>query len=217
MVAPTAAGFTTASLDAWLARYDTVHLDLGTGDGAFALPLARSCPETGVLGLDTCLDNLAKPARRGRDNLRFLTGDATESPAWLWGRATALSMNLPYGSLLRALIGAGPAPRDRIRALGRPDARISTRIYALAKQVPGIPLELARERLAQAFGSVDVMQAAALRTPPGTWAKRIGYGRPSTLLVAAATRAGEQDTREAVGWSPPASGWRVTMAGRQGV
>lgn len=165
MVAPTAAGFTTASLEAWLARYDTVHLDLGTGDGAFALPLARSCPETGVLGLDTCLDNLAKPARRGRDNLRFLTGDATESRAWLWGRATALSMNLPYGSLLRALIGAGPAPRDRIRALGRPDARISTRIYALAKQVPGIPLELARERLAQAFGSVDVMQAAALRTP----------------------------------------------------
>jgi 16S rRNA (adenine(1408)-N(1))-methyltransferase len=191
-VATTAARLTVASLDTWLARYHNLHLDLGTGDGAFAFALARSCPETGVLGLDTCLDNLTKPARRGRENLRFLTGDATDPPAWLQGQATALSINFPYGSLLRALIGENPAPRDQILALARPGARIAIRINASAALVQGIPIELARERLARAFGDValSTVPATALRAFPSTWAKRIGYGRPSTLLVAEATRVG---------------------------
>jgi hypothetical protein len=186
MVARTAAGFTAASLDAWLARYDDLHLDLGTGDGAFALALARLCPETGVLGLDTCLDNLTKPARRGRDNLRFLSCDATAPPLWLRGRAASISINFPYGSLLRALIGPESAPLERIAALGRPDARITIRINASATLVEGIPIEAARERLARAFGSVDVVPSETLRAFPSTWAKRLGYGRPSTLLIAEA-------------------------------
>jgi len=38
--------------------FDSVHIDLGTGDGAFALHLARANPGMAVLGIDTCLDNL---------------------------------------------------------------------------------------------------------------------------------------------------------------
>jgi predicted RNA methylase len=175
-----------ADLAAWLENYDQLHLDLGTGDGAYALHLARTNPAHAVVGVDLCLDNLAKPARKGRDNLRFVQGDATELPAWLWTRAGTVTINYPYGMLLRALTGA-EAGAFLAAAW---EAAIEIRINESAATAAGLAFEMVvdgvRATLQHLRGrsTLAVLEAADLRAFPSTWAKRIGYGRPTRTLVA---------------------------------
>ena len=182
-----------AALQAWLDRYDRLHIDIGTGDGAFALRLARETPSTAVLGVDTCLDNLAKPVRKGPDNLRLLACDATSPPAWLRYRADALSINFPYGSLFHAVVGGDPSALAAVLSLARPGARIEIRVNASAGAAYGIPAEAIREGLTAAIAGLAPREASVTVVPhdqmsvfPSTWAKRLAYGRPSEVVVATA-------------------------------
>lgn len=195
-------GINGQDLTDWLAGFETLHLDLGTGDGAYALRLARERPDVAVLGIDTCLDHLTKPARRGLPNLRFLACDATSGPAWLRGRADAISINFPYGALLHALVG-GEGAAEAIFALARPGARIEIRVNASAGVAHGLPFETVREGLARTLGnvtprgaSVRVVPSATLRSFPSTWAKRIAYGRPTETVVATAVLGRHGDSQD---------------------
>jgi trans-aconitate methyltransferase len=177
----------------WIAGYDTLHIDLGTGDGTFALHMARSHPDMGVIGVDTCLDNLVKPARRGLPNLRFVTCDATAAPAWLHGVATSVSINFPFGSLLRALANGGEEAHQRLFAIAQPGARIEIRVNGSAAKELGVPLEAMRDQLRRATraissgsATVTVEPHVAFRRFPSAWAKRLAYGRPSEVVVATA-------------------------------
>ena len=190
------ASLTMASPDelrAWIARYGDAHIDLGTGDGAYALYLARTNPTLAVIGIDTCLDNLTKAARRGLSNIRFVTCDATAAPAWLHGTATSVSINFPFGSLLRAVVDGGDEARHRLLAVAKPGARIEIRVNASAAKELGMPLEVLRERLrrltrvlASGSSKVTVEPHAAFKRFPSEWAKRLAYGRPSEVVVATA-------------------------------
>jgi trans-aconitate methyltransferase len=173
----------------WLRKYDRVHIDLGTGDGTYALTLARRDPAMAVLGVDTCLDNLTKAARRSEPNLRFLACDATDAPTWLHNAATSVSINFPYGSLLRAVA----EDIGRLLRIAAPGARIDVRINASAGTELGHPLEAIEERIARTMrvvaprsASVSVLALDELRSFPTTWAKRLGYGRPTRVIVATA-------------------------------
>ena len=54
--------------------------------GFNGLNLVMKCrsdyPDMAVIGLDTCLDNLTKAARKGSPNLRFIVCDAMDAPSW---------------------------------------------------------------------------------------------------------------------------------------
>lgn len=177
---------------AWTAGYGTVHIDLGTGDGTYAMHLARANPDMAVIGIDTCLDNLTKAARKGLQNLRFVSCDATEPPAWLHGNATSVTINFPFGSLLCALAEGDDEAHQRLFAVARPGARIEIRVNGSAAKELGIPLEIIRDRLRRIAArsvSVTVEPHHAFRRFPSEWAKRLAYGRPSDVVVAT-TRIG---------------------------
>ena len=46
------------------ARFRAVHIDFGTGDGAFARWIAAHNPEIGVIGVDASADGLREASRR---------------------------------------------------------------------------------------------------------------------------------------------------------
>lgn len=87
-------------------------MDLGTGDGAAVVSLARRCPEALVIGVDTNASGLAEASRRvarpprkgGLPNAQFLVADATEVLALVEDHVDELRITLPWGSLLRAIV-----------------------------------------------------------------------------------------------------------------
>jgi hypothetical protein len=181
------------ALRAWLNQYEYLHIDVGTGDGAYALHLARSKPGIAVLGLDTHLGNLSKPARKKLSNLRFIECDAAAYPAWLRHRANAVSINFPFGTLFHAVIGHDPETQSRVFALAGAGARIEVRVNASAGAVYGVSLDDIRDGVTKAIhqlaphtASVAVVSHEQMRSVPSTWAKRLAYGRPTAMVVATA-------------------------------
>jgi 16S rRNA (adenine(1408)-N(1))-methyltransferase len=84
-------------------------LDLGTGDGAAVLHLARHRSDTLFIGVDTnaagLVDASRRAARKGRlPNALFLIGDATTVLPLLKGRLDEVRITLPWGSLLRRVL-----------------------------------------------------------------------------------------------------------------
>ena len=173
-----------AGLEEWCTRHQTMHIDVGTGDGRYALHLARREPEHGVVGLDTCLDHLAVHPRRVPENLRFICADARAIPSELAGRAASLTVNFPYSSLLNGLLAGDEALLASLAAALAPGGHVAIRINARALAETGVTLVEAGGRVERACRGVGLGQITTtalegedLRRFPSTWAKRIGFGR----------------------------------------
>lgn len=92
-----------------IACYQRVVLDLGAGDGAAVLKVARGEPCTLAIGVDADASSLRdvsrKAAGKGRlPNAAFFVADASEALCVLRGRVDETRITLPWGSLLRRVI-----------------------------------------------------------------------------------------------------------------
>jgi 16S rRNA (adenine(1408)-N(1))-methyltransferase len=189
---------TPAVLDlaAWSSAYTDLHIDLGTGDGAFALAHARAHPETAVIGIDACLDHLRAAARRRPANLRFVAANALALPAATIPRAGRVTINFPYGSLLRGLVEADLGLLAGLGALLAPVGQVEVRVNATAFVATGLDPNTGPEAIARSLQRLDGVRGASraldqdeLRAVPSTWAKRLGYGRPTQAWLVTGIRA----------------------------
>ena len=183
-----------------------VVVDLGTGDGRFVLRLARARPQALVVGIDALAEPMEasasraarKPARGGAANALFVACDALAPPAALAGRAGLVTVNYPWGSLLRA-VGEPDVPAlIRIRRLLRPGGRIVALLNASAAEDGSYAERLALpalepEALVPGWEAAGLPVDEARLLAPGeepphrtTWGQRLvrGSGR-ATLLVSA--------------------------------
>lgn len=188
---------TTASADIrlWAARFNRVHIDLGTGDGAYAIGLARNDPGVAVIAADTNLDHLHGSARRRPGNVRFVTLDALGWPLGLLPVANAVTVNFPYGSLLRGLVEADPALITRLDALLGRGSRLDVRVNASALLATGLDAGSGPHAITRALGRLDGLRVTCremtqleLRAFPSSWSKRLGYGKETTAHLIGATR-----------------------------
>jgi 16S rRNA (adenine(1408)-N(1))-methyltransferase len=93
-------------------RYPRTIVDLGTGDGAAVVRIARANPSALVIGVDTDASGLrevsgraARPVRKGGlPNALFLVAEASIALVALRGRVHDLRITLPWGSLLRLVL-----------------------------------------------------------------------------------------------------------------
>lgn len=171
----------------WVTRFRDVHVDLGTGDGAFAIQLARGHPELAVVAVDTNLDHLAGSARRRPDNVRFAMLDALGWPLAQMPRANTVSVNFPYGSLLRGLVEADPALIARLEALLGQGSQLDVRVNASALLATGLDANSGPPAIVRALGRIDglrvtrlALSQSDLRAFPSSWSKRLGYGKETT-------------------------------------
>jgi 16S rRNA (adenine(1408)-N(1))-methyltransferase len=171
-------------------------VDLGTGDGRFALATAAANPERLVLGIDPVASAMAEASRRaaqpaprgGVRNAAFVVASAEALPAELAGTVERLTVNLPWGSLLRGALALPDAeaaargiagllaPDGEARLLLAPAARdgladdvdVEARLEgSLADDWRALGLELVQARRATAA------DLAAART---RWGRRLGLG-----------------------------------------
>jgi 16S rRNA (adenine(1408)-N(1))-methyltransferase len=185
------------------ARCDTVHLDIGTGDGRFVRHLAEACPRWLVIGIDACRENLIEASRRAPDNALCGIANALALPPELDGLAAQVTINFPWGSLLDGLLAGDPALLTGLARVSRPDVTLDLRLNAGALAEAGWPLEAGAARVRTVLiengfvvGRPVVMGVPELRAYPTTWAKRLAYGRDPRVLHLRARRRDETIRRE---------------------
>ncbi len=182
--------------------HERVVVDLGTGDGRFAYRLAQEHPTWFVLAVDANADGMReqsfracrKPSRGGVANVRFVRAAVEHLPPAFTGIADEAYVLFPWGSLLRAVIVPDPRILCQIARLGKPGARIHLRlnasIFADAALVAGLGLPALLEEDTEAR-LVPAYAAAGIRVvqwdwgpgdPATSWGRRLGTGRPLTVL-----------------------------------
>jgi 16S rRNA (adenine(1408)-N(1))-methyltransferase len=177
-----------AELAAWASGYDTITLDLGAGDGRFARSCAVANPRTGVIAVDTCADSARSHLRRAPGNLRFIVADACALPGDVIELAGEVTLNFPWGKLLRALLADDPAFVDALTA--RPfTVRVNAGAFAEAGYAYDAGIEQLTINLVTANRRVQVRHLTRedLRQVPSTWAKRLAFGRDPRAVEIRAT------------------------------
>jgi 16S rRNA (adenine(1408)-N(1))-methyltransferase len=171
--------------------YQSVLIDLGTGDGRFARHAAEARPDRFVIGVDTCRENLQSASRSALSNLLFLIADARALPSALDGLASQITINFPWGSLLADLLESPPAALGSLLVATRPGAVIQICLNGGALEEAGLSLEAGAGRLQQIMTGMGcrsrpalLMNSDHLRAFPSTWARRLAAGRdPRALLL----------------------------------
>ena len=171
-------------------------VDIGTGDGRAVLDRARADPRAFVIGLDANASAMAEASNRafrGRvANVCFLVEAAEALPGPLAETAQLVTVNFPWGSLLRGVLGMDNAVLRGIAGLVVPAGLIEV----LASVLPGdnvVGLDVldrsATGRIAAAWAAlgfelVAMRPATAddLRGTRSSWARRLG-DRPAWQLT----------------------------------
>jgi 16S rRNA (adenine(1408)-N(1))-methyltransferase len=171
-------------LNARLANYNRVTLDLGTGDGKFAFHHAQTFPHHFVIGVDSCRENLREYSRAKLPNTLFVIASAQDLPHELNGLVSHITINFPWGSLLESLLDGDPNLMCRLESISRASACIDIRLNGGALAEVGTTLEngagMIYDNLLRAGWRIKtpvMMDSCSLRTFPSTWAKRLAFGR----------------------------------------
>jgi 16S rRNA (adenine(1408)-N(1))-methyltransferase len=192
--------------------YEDVVIDLGTGDGRFVLRTARERPQSLVIGIDPVQDAMAdvarrssaKPSRGGVPNALFLVASAEALPTVLSSKASLVSVNYPWGSLLRTLVLPDPEGMRALVGLLQPGGRLiallnasvtDDRDYGERLGLP--PLEDAHldERLVPGWQESGLEAVSWHRLEPDeepshhtTWGRRLVRGSNRSTIVVEGTR-----------------------------
>lgn len=177
--------------------YEAVHMDIGTGDGRFVRHVAQSYSHCFVVGIDASRENLREVSRRAPANALFVIANALRLPPEFHGLADAITINFPWGSLLKGLLANDPALMVGLVTMARPNASLEVRLNGGALAEAGWSLEEGADRVREALtvSGFEVcppiwMAAHELRSYPTTWAKRLAFGRdPRAVCLRAMSRA----------------------------
>jgi len=174
-----------------------VLIDLGTGDGRFVRRQAEQHPAAFVIGVDACRENLRVVSRAKLPNALFVIANAQSLPAGLYGLATQVTINFPWGSLLEGLLQAEHGLMAGLSAVSRPGTLLEVRLNAGALAEAGTSLEkgtaLVRDNLlSHGFGlrAPAMLDINNLRNYPTTWSRRLAVGRdPRSVALSGARLA----------------------------
>jgi 16S rRNA (adenine(1408)-N(1))-methyltransferase len=158
------------------------------------LATAAARRDTLVVGIDPVAPAMAEASRRasapvrkgGLPNAVFVVGSAEGLPRGLEGIADLVTLNLPWGSLLRGALALDPAAARGIAALVAPGGRVEMLLAPAARDGLAADVDV-RARLANGLATdwanlglelLDAVPATAdvLAAIPTTWARRLRLG-----------------------------------------
>jgi 16S rRNA (adenine(1408)-N(1))-methyltransferase len=177
------------------AGYDSLLIDLGTGDGRFVRHIAQTDTNCLVIGLDACRENLHETARRAPANTLFVIANAQTLPPELNGLAARITINFPWGSLLQGLLIEETGLLTGLFRLAQPNAALTLCLNGGALREADWELEAGTHRIREVLMDNGfkvqlpyTMSAHDLRSYPTTWAKRLVFGRDPRAVCLRAIR-----------------------------
>jgi 16S rRNA (adenine(1408)-N(1))-methyltransferase len=177
-----------------------VIIDVGTGDGRAVIAAASRDPGALVVGMDASAAAMiessrraARPARKGGfPNAAFVLAAAEAPPAELAATATLVTVQFPWGSLLRGCLGADQRVARGITALLAPCGALELLLAPAQRDglddLPTDPRGVieAAESAFVAHGLCPVEARPAtydeIRASASTWARRLGTDRRAALI-----------------------------------
>jgi 16S rRNA (adenine(1408)-N(1))-methyltransferase len=165
--------------------------------------MAAARPDVLVIGVDAAADSMAEASRRAARATRrgalpsalFVVAAAEALPSELDGRADELTVQFPWGSLLRGLLEADPAIVGGIARVTRPGATVTLLLSVTerdratigrASVDAGTFQTLAPRYAAHDLALREARPATAdeIRRSHSTWAKKLAAGskRPVWLV-----------------------------------
>lgn len=174
-------------------------IDVGTGDGRAVLARAAAEPRSLVIGIDANADAMAESSRRafrgrGRQTTRnscFLVEAAESLPGVLAGTASLVTVTMPWGSLLRGVLGVDQLVLRGVSELVAPGGRVEVIASVVpSDNVAGLLVlnERTSPQIATAWAAVGFelvsmrwATAADLLAARSSWARRLG-DRPAWRL-----------------------------------
>jgi 16S rRNA (adenine(1408)-N(1))-methyltransferase len=184
---------TTDEFSRRVAGYKNIWLDLGTGDGRFVCHMSTQNRQDFFIGLDACRENLREHSRDCPANALYLIASAQSLPTGLDGRAAQITINFPWGSLLRSLLDGDMALLGGLARVTRPNAELTIRLNSGALAEAGWAVEGGTRQVYESLQSAGFqtqrpqpLDAADLRACPTTWARRLAVGRdPRGWMISA--------------------------------
>jgi 16S rRNA (adenine(1408)-N(1))-methyltransferase len=192
-------------------QYQTVIVDLGTGDGRWLYRVARARPEVLCVGIDSNVDAMRevssraarKPARGGLPNVRFVAAAVESLPAGLLEIADEVWVAYPWGSLLQATVAPDPLVMRGVAAMLKPHGVLRVSINesilgqgALIRKIGLVarPFTQVFDALRAGYGEAGLnvttwrRDAATIRS---SWAGRLGQGTGVPTLSVEAVKDGD--------------------------
>jgi len=175
-------------------------VDVGAGDGRFAVATAAADPDTLAIAVDAHPQAMADAWRRVQrqrlTNVLLVAARAEDLPPELDGIADAVTVNFPWGSLLTGVLaGDGGAVAAGLARITRPGGDVTVvlsltdreRALGLPELDAGLAATLAARYAANGLTLTEWRPATAeeIAATRSTWAKRLGAGgarRPAWLL-----------------------------------
>jgi len=197
------------ALEARVAPYRRLVLDVGTGGGRAVLGTAAVEPDALVVGIDADAASMVDASRRaaasaprgGRPNALFVVGAAEELPGPFEGLVDEATVRFPWGSLLRGAVGgAGPVSAGLASLL-----RLGGTLLLLVALKPKdgfddlLPLVVEPPLLAERLGAVyarlglrldecRLATSAEIAEAHSSWARRLRVGRDRSAVIARLVR-----------------------------
>src|SRR5437870_10226531 len=167
------------------ARFGRVVIDVGAGDGGYAVHRARGEPNTFAIAIDASPDALSDGAWRAHrlrlSNVAFLVTAVEQLPGALDETADEITVHFPWGSLLRGMLAADSSIVGRLAGSLRTEGELRLLVSAVerdgySKVTPARLLELAPRYEALGLDLVESGWAtpADIARSRSSWAKRLG-------------------------------------------
>ncbi len=173
-----------------LTNFPRVVLDLGTGDGRYVRYLAERNPGWFIIGVDACRENLREHSNAKLPNALFVIANAQNLPRELCGLVSQITINFPWGSLLKSLLGSDTSFMQGLDAVSRPDTSLHLHLNGGALAEIGTCLEIGIEtihdNLSHRGWRLDApvqLGAPSLSGLPTTWARRLAHGRDPRAMA----------------------------------
>jgi len=108
--------------------FETVIVDLGTGDGGFVYKNALENPKSFYIGIDPAEKQLKiyskKAVRKKLKNVLFVVGSVEQIPNELNGRADYVYINFPWGTLLETVAKPIEENVNNIKGILKPEGQL---------------------------------------------------------------------------------------------
>ena len=173
-----------------LKNYPRVLLDLGTGDGRYVCFLAEQHPDWFIIGLDSCRENLRSSAGCNLPNALFVIASAQALPPELYGLVSHVTINFPWGSLLKSLLAGDATLMNGLSSIAQKNSHIDIALNGGALTEAGTSLETGTQtiydnmnRCGWIIKNPCLLDHHALRNFPSSWAKRLAYGRDPRAMA----------------------------------
>lgn len=183
------------SLTELLRAYPRRLIDIGTGDGRFVQHIALHWAGYFAIGIDSCRENLRAVSRKAPGNALFLIANARTLPSELYGQATEITVNFPWGSLLDGLLSGDAALLGGLAALAQTGARIDVRFNERALAVHGWSVAAGARQVHETLTMAGfhmhppvALSNEELGRLPTTWAKRLAFGRAAGAIALSGVR-----------------------------